>query len=107
MEENLTFFIWNRLPVTRIDRIPTKEGDGFSITDLGQPVENRNIKRNGKIYNSYSWNFGITGALPGMQSISFSSVLRVRKSKTKPQLTIWNPFLAIHFLDLEVRKGLK
>lgn len=106
MEGKITLFIWNRLPVTRIDRIPTKEGDGFSITELGQPVENRNIERNGKVYNSYSWNFGITGALPGMQSISFSSVLRVRvkQSRNSP---FGNPFFSDPFFGFGSEEGLE
>ena len=55
----VSLFLWNRLPVTRIEQIPTKSGSGFSMTELGQPVEQRDVKRFNKTYSVYSWNFGL------------------------------------------------
>ena len=106
MEGQVSLNIWNRLPVTRIDRIPTKTGDGFSITELGQPVEKRNVPMNGKNYNSYNWKFGITAALPGIQSISFSSVLRVRVKQNRNS-PLGNPFFSDPFFGFGSEEGLE
>ena len=41
----LSLFLWDKLPVTRIDQLPQKAGDGFSLSSLGQPEEQRNVVR--------------------------------------------------------------
>lgn len=106
LEGSITLYIWNRLPVTRIEKIPSKSGEGFSLTELGQPVESRNIPRNGKTYNSYSWNFGMTAALPGVQSVSFSSVLRVRVKQNRNS-PFGNPFFNDPFFGFGSEEGLE
>ena len=45
----LSLFLWDKLPVTRIDQLPQKTGDGFSLL-LGQPEEQRNVVRGNKAY---------------------------------------------------------
>ena len=39
LSSKIDLFIWDRLPVSRIEMAPQKEGDSFSITELGQPSE--------------------------------------------------------------------
>ena len=76
-------FLWDRLPVTRIEQAPVKNGDSFSITELGQPNEKRNVLRNGKRYAVFSWNVGLTAAIAGQPKLSFSTLIRVRVSNRR------------------------
>ena len=81
-------FLWDRLPVTRIEQAPVKEGDSFSITELRQPNEKRNVLRNnGKRYAVFSWPIGLTAAMAGQHKLSFSTAIRVRVSNRRS-----NPF---------------
>jgi hypothetical protein len=88
---NLSLYLWERLPVTKIDQLPQKSGDGFSISELDQPEEKRNVSRGNKIYSVFTWNIGLTGALSGQHTLSFDSTIRVRVkgSKNSP---FGNPF---------------
>jgi len=78
VEAKVSLFLWDRLPVTRIDQVPAKNADGISITELGQPSEERNVRKFNKTYSVYSWNFGLTGAITGNHKITFESSIRVR-----------------------------
>ncbi len=71
-------FLWDRLPVTRIEQAPVKKGDAFSISELSQPNEERNYLRSGKSYSVYTWSVGLTGAISGKHKISFATNIRVR-----------------------------
>ena len=102
----VSLFLWNRLPVTRIEQIPTKSGSGFSMTELGQPVEQRDVKRFNKTYSVYSWNFGLTGALPGKHSISFDSSIRVRVRNNRNS-PFSSPFFNDPFFGFGREEGLK
>ena len=87
----LSLYLWERLPVTKIDQLPQKLGDGFSISELDQPEEKRNVSRGNKIYSVFTWDIGLTGALSGQHTLSFASTIRVRVkgSKNSP---FGNPF---------------
>jgi len=87
----LSLFLWDRLPVTKIEQLPQKRGDGFSISELDQPEEKRNVSRGNKIYSVFTWDIGLTGALSGQHTLSFASTIRVRVkgSKNSP---FGNPF---------------
>ena len=87
----LSLYLWERLPVTKIDQLPQKLGDGFSISELDQPEEKRNVSRGNKIYSVFTWNIGLTGVLSGKHTLSFASTIRVRVkgSKNSP---FGNPF---------------
>ena len=80
-------FLWNGLPVTQIEQAPVKDGDSFSITELRQPNQRRNVLRNGKTYNVFSWSIGLTAAMAGEHKLSFSTAIRVRVSNRRN-----NPF---------------
>ncbi len=79
-------FLWNSLPVTGIEHIPVKDGDSFSLTELQQPSQRRNVLRNGKTYDVYSWPVGLTAAMAGEHKLSFSTAIRVRSNRRS------NPF---------------
>ena len=52
---SLTLFIWDRLPVNRIENAPKKIGESFSSNNLGKwNEEKRNVSRSGKIYSTYT-----------------------------------------------------
>ncbi len=74
----IELFIWDRLPVSRIERAPQKSGDAFSITELGQPQEKRNISKFNKVYTIFSWPVGLTAAIAGKHLITFNTSIRVR-----------------------------
>ena len=74
----LNLFIWERLPVSRIERPPQKEGDAFSLTELSQPQEKRNQTKFNKTYTVFSWPTGLTAAIAGQQTIQFNTSIRVR-----------------------------
>ncbi|NDH16294.1 MAG: hypothetical protein EBY48_04305, partial [Opitutae bacterium] len=78
VEAQVSLYLWDRLPVTRIDQVPFKNVDSVSVTELGQPIEQRNVKRFNKTYSVYSWVFGLTGAIVGTHKIQFESSIRVR-----------------------------
>jgi hypothetical protein len=87
----LNLFIWDRLPVSRIERPPQKEGDAFSLTELRQPREKRNQTKYGKTYTVFSWPIGLTAAIAGQQQIQFNTSIRVRvKSRGNSPFT--SPF---------------
>ena len=87
----LNLFIWDRLPVSRIERPPQKEGDAFSLTELQQPQEKRNQAKYGKTYTVFSWPTGLTAAIAGPQQIQFNTSIRVRvKSRGNSPFT--SPF---------------
>ena len=74
----IDLYIWDRLPVSRIERVPQKEGAAFSTTELGQPKEKRNQTKFNKTYTIFSWPVGLTAAIAGSQNIQFSTSIRVR-----------------------------
>ena len=74
----IRLFLWDRLPVTRVERPPLKTGDAFSITELDQPTEQRNVIRSNKTYSVFTWTVGLTAAMTGNQSLSFDTNIRVR-----------------------------
>ena len=75
---SVNLYIWDSLPVSRIERAPQKEGDAFSLTELGQPQEKRNRTKFNKKYTVFTWPVGLTAAIPGQQNIKFSTSIRVR-----------------------------
>lgn len=91
VEATVSLFLWDKLPVTRIDQVPLKIGDGISMTELGQPNEERGVRRFNKSYSVYSWKFGLTGALPGKHDLSFGSSIRVRVRNNRNS-RLSNPF---------------
>ncbi len=106
VQASVSLFLWERLPVTRIEQVPLKNGSGFSMTELGQPSEERNVRRNNKSYTVYTWNFGLTGALPGVHTLSFDSVLRIRVRNNRNS-TFSNPFFNDPFFGFGREEGLK
>ena len=75
---SVNLYIWDSLPVSRIERAPQKVGDAFSLTELGQPQEKRNRTKFNKKYTVFTWPVGLTAAIPGQQSIKFNTSIRVR-----------------------------
>ena len=75
---DISLFLWDRMPFTRIENAPVKVGEAFSLTELGQPSEKRNVKRFNKNYSSYSWTVGLTAAIPGKHSLAYHSNVRIR-----------------------------
>ena len=89
---SLTLFIWDRLPVNRIENAPEKIGESFSSNNLGKwNEEKRNVSRSGKIYSTYTWPVVLTAAMAGMQEISFAVNLRVRVNSRRNS-PFSNPF---------------
>jgi len=105
-EAQITLFIWERLPVTRIDQIPVKIGDGISMTELAQPREQKNIRLKNKIYTSYSWTVGLTGSISGVQNFTLSSILRVRV-KSQRNSPFQSPFFNDPFFGFGSEEGLE
>jgi hypothetical protein len=92
---SLTLFIWDRLPVNRIENAPIKIGESFSSNNLGKwAEEKRNVSRNGKIYSTFTWPVALTAAMAGTQEISFTVNLRVRVNSRKN-----SPFSSPFFND--------
>ncbi len=92
---SLTLFIWDRLPVNRIENAPEKIGESFSSNNLGKwNEEKRNVSRSGKIYSTYTWPVVLTAAMAGMQEISFAVNLRVRVNSRRN-----SPFSSPFFND--------
>lgn len=92
---SLTLFIWDRLPVNRIENAPTKIGESFSSNNLGKwTEEKRNVSRNGKIYSTFTWPVALTAAMAGTKEISFTVNLRVRVNSRKN-----SPFSSPFFND--------
>jgi len=102
----LSLYLWERLPVTKIDQLPQKRGDGFSISELDQPEEKRNVSRGNKIYSVFTWQIGLTGALSGKHTLSFASTIRVRVkgSKNSP---FGNPFFSDPFFGFGREQALE
>ena len=91
----LTLFIWDRLPVNRIENAPTKIGESFSSNKLGKwAEEKRNISRNGKLYSTFMWPVAITAAMSGTKEIGFEANLRVRVNSRRN-----SPFSSPFFND--------
>ena len=92
---SLTLFIWDRLPVNRIENAPIKIGESFSSNNLGKwTEEKRNVSRNGKIYSTFTWPVALTAAMAGTKEISFNVNLRVRVNSRKN-----SPFSSPFFND--------
>ena len=106
VDAQISLFLWNRLPVTRIEQVPQKNGSGFSMSELGQPNEQRNVKRFNKLYTVYSWNLGLTGALPGKQSLAFKSIIRIRVRNNRNS-SFSNPFFNDPFFGFGREEGLE
>lgn len=105
-EASVKLFIWDRLPVTGLEHLPTKNGSGFSMTALGQPTQQTNVKRVNKNYSVYSWDFGLTAALAGTHSIGFDTMVRVRvKNSRKSPFN--SPFFNDPFFGFGREEGLK
>jgi hypothetical protein len=105
VQASVSLFLWERLPVTRIEQVPSKNGSGFSMTELGQPSEQRNVRRNNKTYSVYTWNFGLTAALPGLHNLSFDSMIRIRVRNNRNS-TFSNPFFNDPFFGFGREEGL-
>jgi len=105
-EAQISLFLWERLPVTRIEQIPTKTGVGISMTELGQPNEQRNLRLKNKTYTSYSWTVGLTGTMKGVQNFSLSSILRVRV-KAQRNSPLQSPFFNDPFFGFGREQGLE
>ena len=95
----IKLFLWDRLPVTRIEQAPTKSGDSFSITELGQPNEQRNFTRNGKTYTVFSWPIGLTAAMAGDHRLNFKTAIRVRVNNRRSS-PFGSPFLNDPFFGI-------
>lgn len=91
VKAEVSLFLWDRLPVTRIEQAPVKKGDEFSMSELSQPNEQRNYIRSDKSYSVYTWSFGLTGAISGKNKISFATSIRVR-SKNRSGSPFNSPF---------------
>ena len=91
----LTLFVWDRLPVTRIENAPVKIGDSFSSNSLSKwHEEKRNVSKFSKIYSTFSWPISLTASMAGTKEISFTVNLRVRvNSRSK------SPFSSPFFND--------
>ena len=87
----IQLFLWDRFPVTRIEESPVKKGDAFSMTEVSQPLEQRNVIRFNKSYSVYSWPVGLTAATAGENEISFSANIRVR-SENRGRSPFNSPF---------------
>ena len=87
-EATIYLFLWNKLPVTAIEQAPQNNANEFSISALGKPTEQTNIRRFNKNYTVVSWKFGITGSLPGKHALSFSIIhsvfVRLRNNRNSP-----------------------
>ncbi len=102
----ISLYLWDRLPVTRIEQVPIKMGSGFSMTELGQPIEQRNVIKFNKTYSVYSWDFGLTGTIPGQHTISFDSTIRVRVRNNRNS-PFSGPFFNDPFFGFGREDGLK
>ena len=87
----ISLHIWDRLPVSRIERAPQKDGDAFSLTELGQPQEKRNQTKYNKLYSVFSWPIGLTAAIAGKHQIVFNTAVRVRV-KSRGNSPFGSPF---------------
>lgn len=90
----ISLLLWDKMPFTSIENAPVKIGDAFSLTELGQPIENRNIRRFNKSYTSYTWSVGLTAAITGEQTLSYYSNVRIRTQNRNP-----SPFNSPFFND--------
>ena len=102
---DISLFLWDRMPFTRIENAPVKVGEAFSLTELGQPSEKRNVKRFNN-YSSYSWTVGLTAAIPGKHSLAYHSNVRIRTNDRRNS-PFNSPFLTILFLALEEKNRFK
>jgi hypothetical protein len=91
----LTLFIWDRLPVNRIENVPSKIGNSFSSNQLGKwAEEKRNVSRYGKVYSTFMWPVSLTAAMAGDKEISYELNLRVRVNSRRN-----SPFASPFFND--------
>jgi hypothetical protein len=102
----VSLYLWDRLPVTRIDQVPSKNVDSVSVTELGQPIEQRNVKRFNKTYSVYTWVFGLTGTIVGTHKIHFESSIRVRVRNNRNS-PFNNPFFNDPFFGFGREEGLQ
>ena len=98
----IRLYLWDRLPVTRIEKPPFKTGDAFSMTEIGEPNEKRNISKNNKSYIVFSWSVGLTAAMPGDHPLSFNTSIRIRASNRRTPFG--NPFFNDPFFWLRQRR---
>ena len=103
---SINLYIWDRLPVSRIERAPQKDGDAFSLTELGQPQEKRNQSKYNKSYTVFSWPIGLTAAIAGKHSITFNTSIRVRV-KSRGNSPFASPFHNDPFFGFGREESLK
>ena len=84
--------VWERLPLSRLDQFPRKNGDAFSQSKLGRPIERRGIQRFGKKYIVYSWPVALTAAMEGMHELFYEMSVRIRVRNQRGSRS-GNPFL--------------
>ena len=99
LSSKIDLFIWDRLPVSRIEMAPQKEGDSFSIAELGQPSEKEiklDITRTTQFFHG---KFGLTATTFGEQKIQFKTAIRVRV-KSEGNSPFNSPFFNDRFLWL-------
>ncbi|MEC8043613.1 MAG: BatD family protein [Verrucomicrobiota bacterium] len=101
----IKLYLWDRLPVTRIEKPPFKTGDAFSMTEIGEPNEKRNISKNNKSYIVFSWSVGLTAAMPGDHPLSFNTSIRIRASNRRTPFG--NPFFNDPFFGFGREESLK
>jgi len=75
---SIDLYILDRLPVTRLEKLPQKMSDAFSQSEMKQPVEKRNVPRNGKTYIVYSWPLALTAVMEGNHELQYKMGVRVR-----------------------------
>ena len=102
----INLYIWDRLPVSRIERAPQKDGDAFSLTELGQPQEKRNQTKYNKLYTVFSWPIGLTAAIAGTHKIVFNTAVRVRV-KSRGNSPFASPFFNDPFFGFGREESLK
>ena len=90
----ISLYLWDQLPFTRIENVPTKKGDAFSMTELGQPQESRNILKFNKSYSTYSWMTALTATNIGEHTLSYFANLRMRTTNRRS-----SPFNSPFFND--------
>ena len=106
VSSQIDLYIWDRLPVSRIERVPQKEGDAFSLTELGQPKEKRNQVKFNKTYTIFSWPVGLTAAIAGSHNITFNTSIRVRV-KSRGNSPFNSPFFNDPFFGFGREESIK
>ena len=89
----ISLYLWDQLPFTRIENVPTKKGDAFSANSR-QPQESRNILKFNKSYSTYSWMTALTATNIGEHTLSYFANLRMRTTNRRS-----SPFNSPFFND--------